>query len=399
MGASFILSCARSGSTLTRFIIDTHPEIYSPAELDLGKLTSSLYFSIAALESRLDNPVQENPEILARVREIISDLLDSYTVARGKKIWCEKTPLNLNYREILAAVFPEARFVCLHRHGLDVARSCLEVSRHGFIPVLEEYVRRTPSNTVQAAVQYWVDSTAGMLDFERKRPERTFRLRYEDIIASPEAALEPMFRFLGVSWNPSLLKSVFTARHDAGVGDGYVRYSGRIHKDSLGLGRDLPVEGLPAELRERMLALLAELRYGDEPVAPPAPRRQPESVAAASGDPRERPSWVFDELLPGRLGAAGAALASPFSCCIVVHGEGGGSWAVELDETGYRVTPGGEAASRIDIQASDLLDIVHGRANALKIVREGRIQVQGQLSDEALRSLILMIRTDLEAFQ
>lgn len=394
MRASFILSCARSGSTLTRYIVDTHPEIYGPAELDLGKLAAGLYYSIAALEGRLDHPVHENADVLARVRGILSDLMDSYTRARGKKIWCEKSPPNLGYRELLAAVFPDARFVCLYRHGLDVARSCLEVSRHGFIPVLEDYVRRTPSNTVQAAVQYWVDGTAGLLDFERKLPGRTFRLRYEDITANPEAALEPMFRFLGVSWDPDLLKSVFTARHDGGVGDGYVRYSGRIHRDSLGLGRDLPLEQLPAELRSRMSAVLAELGYGEEPVVAqrPAPPRKPESAPAAAS---ERPSWVFEELLPERLSAAGAALASSFSCNIVVHGEGGGSWAVELDETGYRVTPGGEAASRIDVQASDLLDIVHGRANALKIVREGRIRVQGQLSDEALRSLLLMIRTDL----
>ncbi|HSG38780.1 MAG TPA: SCP2 sterol-binding domain-containing protein, partial [Thermoanaerobaculia bacterium] len=249
-------------------------------------------------------------------------------------------------------------------------------------------------------VEYWADSTSGMLDFERKRPERTFRLRYEDIISSPEAALEPMFRFLGVSWHPDLLKSVFTARHDDGVGDGYVRYSGRIHKDSLGLGRQLPVETLPAELKGRMSSLLAELGYGDEPVAPrTAPPPKPERAPDSAADPRERPSWVFEDLLPGRLSAGGMPLASFFSCNIVVHGEGGGSWAVELDETGYRVIPGGEAASRIDVQASDLLDIVHGRANALKIVREGRIQVQGQLSDEALRSLILMIRTDLESAQ
>lgn len=398
-GASFILSCARSGSTLTRYIVDTHPDIYAPSELDLGKVAAGLHYSIAALEGRLDQPVHESPEVLARVREILSGLMDSYTLARGKKMWCEKSPPNLRYREFLAAVFPEARFICLYRHCLDVARSCLEVSRHGFIPVLEEYVRRTPSNTVQAAVEYWVDGTSGLLDFERKLPERTFRLRYEDITANPEAALEPMFRFLGVSWDPDLLKSVFTARHDGGVGDGYVRYSGRIHPDSLGLGRDLPLEQLSKDLRSRMAAVLAELGYGDEPLAPrPAPPRKPESApAAAASDPRERPSWVFEHLLPERLSAAKPSLASSFSCKIVVLGEGGGSWAVELDETGYRVTPGGEAAARIDVQASDLLDIVHGRANALKIVREGRIRVQGELSDEALRSLLLMIRTDLAA--
>ena len=81
----------------------------------------------------------------------------------------------------------------------------------------------------------------------------------------------------------------------------------------------------------------------------------------------------------------------------MVHGEGGGSWSLETGESGFDLTPGGEANARIDVQAGDLLDVVHGRANALKIVREGRIRVGGQLSDEALRDLILLIRTDLDS--
>ena len=223
MRGSFILSCARTGSTLTRFIVDTHPEIYCPAELEMGRLAASLYFSIATLEGRLDHPAAENTAVLARVRQILADLMATYTQAKGKTVWCEKSPANVRHRELLAALFPEARFVCLYRHGLDVARSCLEASRFGFIPMMEEYVRRTPGDTVQAAVQYWVDDTSALLDFERRRPDRTFRLRYEDVTADPEAARAPMFRFLGVEWDPGLLGSGFTARHDPGIGDGYVR--------------------------------------------------------------------------------------------------------------------------------------------------------------------------------
>ena len=258
--------------------------------------------------------------------------------------------------------------------------------------MMEEYVRRTPDDTVQAAVQYWVDDTSALLDFERKRPDRTFRLRYEDVTANPEAALEPMFRFLGVEWDSGLLASVFTARHDPGIGDGYVRYAGRIHKDSLGLGRTLPLGTLPAELRGRLSSLLEELGYGEEEET-----KAPAAPVAGSGpqDPRESPSWVFETLLPEKLRRQ--LPATPLSCTFVVHGDGGGSWSLETGEGGFQLTPGGEAKARIDVQAGDLLDVVHGRANALKIVREGRIRVGGQLSDEALRDLILLIRTDLDS--
>jgi hypothetical protein len=33
----FILSCYRSGSTLLRYILDSHPDVYCPPELSLGQ--------------------------------------------------------------------------------------------------------------------------------------------------------------------------------------------------------------------------------------------------------------------------------------------------------------------------------------------------------------------------
>jgi protein-tyrosine sulfotransferase len=395
MPGSFILSCARSGSTLTRFIVDTHPDIYSPAELKLGELASTLYFCIASLEGRIGYALPENAGIVTRVGEILRNLLDAKTGEKGKRIWCEKTPDNLSYLDFLTLAFPDAGFVCLHRHALDVAHSCLETSRFGFLPVLEKYVHHTPRNTLQAVIQYWVDGTSTLLDFERTRSEATFRVRYEDIVLSPEAVLEPLFRFLRVDWDPSILQSVFTSRHEAGVGDRYVRFSGRIHADSLGRGRNLPIETLPDDLKHRMSSLLAELGYGADPVGPEltSPLDHPQNAPRPS-DLRETSSWVFDSLVAERLRAGGESLP-PLSCTIAVQGVGGGTWSVEIGGSGCRVVPGGEASCRIEILADDLLDIVHGRANAVKIAQEGRIRVQGQLSDESLSKLIQLIRTDL----
>lgn len=39
----FILSCERSGSTLLRYIVDTHPRIACPGHLYLGRLCQYLY--------------------------------------------------------------------------------------------------------------------------------------------------------------------------------------------------------------------------------------------------------------------------------------------------------------------------------------------------------------------
>jgi protein-tyrosine sulfotransferase len=394
MQASFILSSARSGSTLTRLLVDTHPDIYCPGELRLGELARLLYWYVANLEGRAKHPGVDT-EVVARTREILANLLEAKTREKGKRMWCEKTPDNVTYLPIVTTIFPDARFICLHRHALDVAHSCIERSRFGFLPVLEKYVHQTPLNIVQAAVGYWVDCASALLDLERERPDQTFRLRYEDVVLSPGAALPPLFRFLGVEWDPSILERVFTSPHEVGEGDGYTRYSSRIHTDSIGLGRSLPAGYLTRDLKQRMVSLLAQLGYGAEPVrAEPAAPVPPRSTDRA-GDPRETPTWVFETLVAERLRAAGGSLP-PLSCTIEVLGAGGGTWSLEIDKSVSGVTPGGDAPCRIEIQSTDLLDIVHGRANALKTADQGKIRIRGMFSEQSMRDLVMLIRMDLE---
>jgi protein-tyrosine sulfotransferase len=395
MESSFILSSARSGSTLARFLIDTHPDIYCPGELRMGELAAVLYWCIASLEGRFGRPRAENAAILAQAREVIAGLLESKTREKGKRMWCEKTPDNLTYLSLLTTMFPDSRFICLYRHAKDVARSCLERSRFGFLPVLEKYVHRSPRNTIVAAVEYWVDCTSALLDLEKERPGQTFRLRYEDVVLSPETALPPLFRFLGVEWDAAILERVFTAPHDEGEGDGFVRFAGRIHRESLGVGRNLAVETVMPDLFERMASLLAELGYDAEPVRPAAVIAAGTTREGANGNQRETPRWVFETLVAERLSAAGGTLP-PLACTVEVLGQGGGTWSLEIGEKGARVSPGGETPCRIEIQAADLLDIVHGRANALKTVEDGKIRIRGMLSQRSIRDFVLLIRTDLE---
>ena len=46
--ASFVLCSARSGSSLLRYILDTHPDIAIPGELKTGKFCKSLYDFVAS---------------------------------------------------------------------------------------------------------------------------------------------------------------------------------------------------------------------------------------------------------------------------------------------------------------------------------------------------------------
>jgi hypothetical protein len=398
-GPIFILSSARSGSTLFRILLDTHPEIYSPPELNLGPLAESLYTAISWLTGTHGRPPAENRAVALRVRPLLGDLLDSFTHPRGKTIWCEKSPGNARFGDLLAEVFPDARFLCLYRHAHDVAQSAIDSFRYGFPPGFQEYLRASPGDHVQAVLRYWADTASPTLALERRLPARTYRLRYEDLVADPAGTLEPLFGFLGLAWDPALTTAVFTAPHDRGPGDPYVYFTDRIRQDSVGAGRNLPTETLPAALRERVNALLAELGYAERPgrlerregsamSATSATSAPPEATTGGAEMPGAR--WLFETMLPAR--AAGARPEAPLACDVVVHGAGGGAWALRWDETGLAVTPGPAGLpARIEIEESDLLDIVGGRANPLKIAQEGRIHVAGLESEEALRGLLQLI--------
>ncbi len=89
----FILSDARTGSTLLRVLLDTHPAICSPGELLLGVLCEHLYYTI---ESTLGQAVVEHsPEAqaefcLAETRRMVDSIMEKYCVLKGKRRWCEK---------------------------------------------------------------------------------------------------------------------------------------------------------------------------------------------------------------------------------------------------------------------------------------------------------------------
>src|SRR6188472_1604334 len=126
----FILSCERSGSTLLRCILDTHPEIACPGELAIGRLVQALRRTIFRTVAQTDAATEEEQGEATRVevRRIVDEILTAYVSARGKRVWCDKTPWNVLCLSDLEWVFPEARYVCLYRRGVDVAHSCLEAS-------------------------------------------------------------------------------------------------------------------------------------------------------------------------------------------------------------------------------------------------------------------------------
>ncbi|HEX3252996.1 MAG TPA: sulfotransferase [Pyrinomonadaceae bacterium] len=392
----FILSCERAGSTLLRYIVDTHPEICSPGELHLGHLCEDLGHvadllsigEVAGSSSSDDRLTRVNAE----VRRMVTELMSTYARSKGKRMWCEKTPRNLGYLDVLDSVFPDAKYICLHRNCMDVVHSCLEASKVGFFVDISYYARNIPSTYARTAFGHasvfadsWADKTATILAFEREHPEQCFSLKYESLVTNPETTLRPMFEFLGVEWDEKILDAVFKTKHDQGPGDKKVMYSRKVHTKYMGQGSGVSRRLLSREVLQKVNALLEELRY---PIVGPDWDTSPSPYLLAvsrNGDDTAmevaKVEEVFTDHFPRRLKDRSDSLKEfGETYKFVVTGDDGGTWLLDLSKPGGEIrAEDGEANCVITISSDDLVAMVNGTLNAAIAFEQGKFRVAGNL--------------------
>jgi hypothetical protein len=111
----------------------------------------------------------------------------------GRAHLAEKTPRHVRRIPLIRRLVPGARFVVMVRDGRDVAAS---------------FIRRTGAAAVGA--RRWMDDNRCARAAEGD-PDVTI-LRYEDLIAGPEAALRAVCAFAGLPFAPEMLRYHETVR-------------------------------------------------------------------------------------------------------------------------------------------------------------------------------------------
>lgn len=385
-GPVFVLSSPRTGSTLLRYVLDTHRAVCSPGELRLGRLCESLFLTLQRTLGQVENhPVATRDDVLVRrVREVVDGIMDEYRGLRNAHIWCDKAPENLDHLKALELVYPEARYVCLHRDALDVAHSCLEVSRQGFMTELSMYAAADFRNLVAAMLESWIEKTRTLLDFEREHPHRCFRIRYESLVREPAETLRPLFDFLNLDWEDDLLDRVFTESHDAGGGDPKIVFTKKIRSSHLGRGSRRLLSRVPDRVRTRLAPLLEELGY------PPLEESRDRAFAARSdeddGDSSETEEelsteTVFTRIVPDTLASKETELRDTDSLFRFVISDGEPSaWDVDLTRWPPVVTDGDDDADAdltVATTEAVLLRIVKGELHPFTAYREGLVEIRG----------------------
>ena len=187
----FVLSAPRSGSTLLRSVLDSHSRVHAPHELHLTLLTvqeqdwvadglSARYASISLDALGLD---------LRDLEHLLWDrLLHQRLVRSGKELIVDKTTGNVRSWRRIAECWPQARFVFLFRHPAHIADS-----------LGRAWAERTDIDPVRRTLGF----VAAMDDARAALPGHA--VRYEDLIATPEATTRELCGFLGIDWEPAML--------------------------------------------------------------------------------------------------------------------------------------------------------------------------------------------------
>ncbi|MDQ3492947.1 MAG: sulfotransferase [Chloroflexota bacterium] len=248
----FVVGCPRSGTTLLRLMLDSHPRISCGEETHFLR---DLESTVGAHWPLLETYGFPREYWLERIRALYTGFQADYMARRGKERPAEKDPTYTLVLPFIDELFPDAQYVHLIRDAYDVVASFRD--RWGYRSALR--VARTE----------WARYVRAGREFGKRLPaSRYVEIRYEQLVADPEPSLRTLLEFLGESWDPAVLRFQ-DAPHDAT--ERYTRFTagrraeggdaGAIYRSRVGAGRrDLdPV--LRTTVRRGAGSLLRELGY------------------------------------------------------------------------------------------------------------------------------------------
>jgi hypothetical protein len=242
-----VLTCARSGSTLLRLILDAHPDLACPAETNIAKILAQLGTVLETL-NRGSGASPMSGAGARHIRGVADSMFADYLTRRGKRRWCDKSLETTPVGETFLSLYGKAKFICLYRHAMDMIYSALEASPWGLRGYgFDSYAQQSSTNTVAAMAAYWHDHTVRTLEFEQQHQDRCLRVHYEELVTNPGLVADRVFDFLGVSRVPDIAKLALTGRdrpEKQGYGDHKIVGSEEITDGSVGRGIRVPPESL-----------------------------------------------------------------------------------------------------------------------------------------------------------
>lgn len=217
----FIIGHPRSGTTLLRFILSSHPRIHIPEETgfipflmkdpsriltyeDTKKLLNRIGKLNYLWEDLVDDPEQfyaslPVPDLANLLDNLFKIVVDPHNAVR----WGDKTPLYVQYLETINRIFPTSQVIHVIRDGRDTAISAKQKWGHDSVYMDLYYLLKN-----------WVRNVRSGMDAANwLGPERYFEVRYEDLVTSTEYHIRRLCDFLHEKFHPQMLDHTKLAQH------------------------------------------------------------------------------------------------------------------------------------------------------------------------------------------
>lgn len=184
----FIVGCQRSGTTLLRLMLDSHPNISCGPETRFLEGLSKLAGEASSRLTRYGFPEDYWDR---KIAEFFDSFQRDYATRRGRRRWADKTPryaLSLGY---INRLFPTCLVIHVIRDGRDVVASHL--ARWGYWAGLK-------------AIQKWPRYVRTARRAGQALPDgRYLEVRYEELVADPEKTMRGLLEFVGEPWDVQVL--------------------------------------------------------------------------------------------------------------------------------------------------------------------------------------------------
>jgi hypothetical protein len=244
----FVIGMTRSGTTLLRLMLDSHPDLAIPPEThfipDIIKLyhdgnTSPEEIADVMISGRrwddFGIPADRLRKALEGLRPLVRPEVSIrtfyrlYAKGQRKPRWGDKTPGYGTKMRRIQRVLPEARFIHMIRDGRDVALSLKEREADLTTEQVARRWRHRINNTRRAA----------------KHLDDYLEVRYEDLVNEPEATLRRICEYIELDYSPKML-------------DYHERAEERLEEMAQPLEAEEDKRGLSAESRLEAHALTSE---------------------------------------------------------------------------------------------------------------------------------------------
>lgn len=205
-----VTGCPRSGTTLLRMMLDSHPGMAIPPETtfllsaarhrgswgdeELAALARLVVRDPSFLRLGIDPGVVGDWARSVRTpRDLMTTVFREHARLQGAPRWGLKNPRYLLHIDDISRLLPETAFIHLIRDGRDVAASLRDI--------------HFGADTLAAAAAQWRYRVVHGRELGRALGAgRYLELRYERLVSDPKRVVQSVCDFIGLDFHPDMLE-------------------------------------------------------------------------------------------------------------------------------------------------------------------------------------------------